>query len=61
MKLSAEAIKDFQDAYKAEFGISLNDHQANEAFLRFLRAMKIVYRPIPKNEKKNEKLYQNSK
>lgn len=59
MQLSKRAIDDFKKIYLAEFKVSLSDEQANSKGLGLLNLVKLIYRPINKNE--NEKLYKNTK
>jgi hypothetical protein len=55
MTLSKQAIDDFKKIYFSEYGVHLTDEQAHEVALRFLRNMKIVYRPIPLDAVKEDK------
>ncbi len=48
MKLSDNAICDFQKTHQSRFGISLSEEEANEKGLELLEFMKIVYREVPK-------------
>lgn len=59
MQLSKRAVDDFKKIYLKEFKVSLSDEQANSKGLALLNLVKLIYRPINKNE--NEKLYKNTK
>lgn len=54
MQLSEEAIKEFQEIYKEEFGGDISEQRANELGLNLLTLFKVIYQPIRKdgNEKK---------
>jgi hypothetical protein len=49
MKIDDKKIKEFQEMYKARFGISLSKEEAVEIGLRFLNLVEQIYRPIHKN------------
>ncbi len=51
MKLSHQVIKDFRKAYQADFGEDITDAEAEEIGIRLLTLLKIIYKPIPTNEK----------
>lgn len=44
--LSHEAILEYQQIYKQEFGIELSYELANEKASEFLRLLKILYKPV---------------
>jgi hypothetical protein len=46
--LSKEAIDEFKQLYKEQYGEELNDFVATEAANRLIRLIDVVYRPIPK-------------
>ncbi len=48
MQLSSESIKGFQEAYKIDFGISLNELEAQEMAQNLLSFYQLI---TPKNEK----------
>jgi len=50
-KLSVKAISEFKKIYKKEFGIEIDDIQANKLGIELLEFFKLIYRPIPKNIK----------
>lgn len=54
MKLSHQAIKDFRKAYQADFGEDITDAEAEEIGIRLLTLLKIIYKPIPTNEKDHQ-------
>lgn len=57
MKLSAEAISEYQQIHKEVFGETITEVNANEAGLRLLNIFKIIYKPMPRNEmRENEKV-----
>ena len=47
MRLSPEAIKEFQEIYRREFGKTISDEEARKIAERFMNLMEIVCRPIP--------------
>lgn len=47
MQLSRKAIEDFKKIYLEEFKVNLTDAEANKKGVRFLRFMKLIYKPIP--------------
>lgn len=51
MKLTPEAIKDFQEAYKKDFGEDISPQEAEEIGSSLINLMKVIYRPIPTNKK----------
>jgi len=52
MKLSNEAIKEFKEIYKREFGKIISDEEAQEKGQNLLSFFKIIYRAIPEDENK---------
>ncbi|MBU3922995.1 hypothetical protein KJ684_02035 [Patescibacteria group bacterium] len=57
MKLSKEAIDEYKDIYKKEFGEEISDEEAKEQGTKLLSLFKIIYRPIPEDydiESENE-------
>jgi len=46
--LSKQAIEEFKEIHKKEFGEKLSDQEAEEIGLRLLRLFKIIYSPISK-------------
>jgi hypothetical protein len=54
--LSKQAVDEFKQLYKKEYGEELNDFVASEAANRLVRMFEIIYKPIPKEweEKYNE-------
>jgi hypothetical protein len=49
--LSKQAIEEYKQIYKEEFGKEITDKEALEQGERLLQVMKIIYKPIPKDEK----------
>ena len=47
--VTVQALQDFKQIYKDEFGIELTDQVALNKAERFLMLMKAIYRPIPKD------------
>jgi hypothetical protein len=50
-RLSAEAIREYKEIYKAEFGVELSDAEAEEQGLRLLRLFALLLRPLPENQR----------
>lgn len=48
-KLKNTTISEFKKIYQKEFGITLNDIEANKLAIELLEFFKLIYRPIPKN------------
>ena len=46
--VTAQALREFKQIYKEEFGIELSDQVALDKAERFLMLMKAIYQPIPK-------------
>jgi len=55
MKLSEEAISEFKIIYWREYGKKISDEKAQEMGQNLLSLFKIVYRPIPEEEKDKTK------
>lgn len=47
LRLSPNAIKDFQKAYFDEYGVQISDSEANRLGLKLLHLFKAIYKPIP--------------
>ncbi|EKD79729.1 MAG: hypothetical protein ACD_40C00331G0012 [uncultured bacterium] len=47
-QLSQHAITTLQEKYFAYFGIQLSDEDANTKGLELLQYLKVIYKPIPK-------------
>jgi len=47
--VTAQALQEFKQIYKEEFGIELTDQVALDKAERFLMLMKAIYQPIPKD------------
>ena len=61
MRLSEQAIKEFQAIYYRKFRQKLSDSEARDKARRFLALMDAIYRPIPGDEKsKNKSVRQNN-
>jgi hypothetical protein len=50
MEISVEQLEKFRGIYNTKFGIELTPQQALEKALSLLDLMKIVYRPITKEQ-----------
>jgi hypothetical protein len=48
--ISEKALKEYKTIYKKEYGIDLSDKEALEQATRLLNLMKIIYRPISKDD-----------
>ena len=48
---SPDAIREYKEIYKAEFGIELTDAEAEEQGLRLLRLFYFLSRPLPDDPK----------
>lgn len=46
--LSEQTIKEFKELYLKRYGVVLNNNEASEKALRYLRLFKLVYKPIPR-------------
>ena len=47
MRLSPEAIQEFQEIYRREFGKAISDDEARKIAERFITLIEIILRPIP--------------
>jgi len=47
MRLSEEAIREFQKIYQREFGKTISDDEARKIAERFITLIEIILRPIP--------------
>ena len=50
-QLAPEAIREYKEIYKAEFGFELTDAEAEEQGLRLLRLFSLLLRPFPDDPK----------
>jgi hypothetical protein len=50
-RLSAEAIREYKEIYKSEFGVELSDAETEEQGLRLLRLFALLLRPLPENQR----------
>ncbi len=50
MELSKEAVEEFQEIYKKEFGHEISYEEAYERGVKLLTLMKIICRPIKKSK-----------
>ena len=55
VKLSKEAIKEFKEIYKKEFGEEISDREAYDKASNLLRLFEAVYKPIPKDKQQEFK------
>ena len=53
MRLSKEAIKEFQEIWYEEFGERISEEKAQEMGENLISLFKIIYRPIPKEAREN--------
>lgn len=51
--LSREAINEFKQIYREEYGQELSEQEAVKLATEFITFFKAIYRPIPKNEYEN--------
>ncbi len=51
ISLSKEAIDEFKQIYKKEFGKDLSDYEALKMGTDLLRLFKVIYRPIAKRNR----------
>ena len=52
MILSDEAIQEFKEIYKRDYGVDLSDGDAYEQAHRCFNMMQAIYRPIPGKDDK---------
>jgi hypothetical protein len=52
MQLSKEAIEEFKQIYKEEFGEEISDQEAMEKAVRLINLMRVIYRIIPADREK---------
>ena len=58
MMISKEHLEKFKSIYKSNFGEEILDQEALEQANKLLNMMKVIYRPIPKeNLKDSQKSY----
>lgn len=55
MRLSKEAIEEFQEIYAEEFGETISDEEAQEIGENLISLFRIIYRPIPNTDKQSLK------
>jgi len=48
--ISEKALKEYKAIYKKEYGVDLPDEEALEQATKLLNLMKIIYRPISKED-----------
>ncbi|MFA5208389.1 MAG: hypothetical protein WC428_07150 [Candidatus Paceibacterota bacterium] len=48
--ISEKALKEYKAIYKKEYGINLSDKEATEQATKLLSLMKVIYRPISKED-----------
>lgn len=46
MKITKEQLNAFQQLYKQQFGVDIDDEAAYDAAIKLLSLMKLVYQPI---------------
>ena len=51
-RLSPEAIREYKEIYKAEFGVELSDAEAEEQGVRLLRLFSLLLRSSPDDPRK---------
>lgn len=54
MKLTQQAIKDFQKAYEEDFGEKISEAKAEEMGIELIELFRIIYRPIPNEENRQK-------
>lgn len=54
MRLSKEAIEEFQEIWYEEFGGKISEEKAREKGESLISLFKIIYRPIPKPKEARE-------
>ena len=54
MRLGKEAIEEFKEIYRKEFGGEISDEEAYEMGLRLINLFKLIYRPIPGDNQKEQ-------
>lgn len=52
-QLSREAIAEFKQIYKDEFGVDLTDDEVREIAMRLLRFFGILHKPLPGEDASN--------
>ncbi len=50
MSLSKEAIEEFKEIYRQEFGEEISDQTALELALNLLNLFRAIYKPVTKKE-----------
>jgi predicted nucleic acid-binding protein len=55
MALSKEAVEEFKKIYLQEFGEKISDAEAQEMGESLISFFKIIYHPIPKDNKQDPK------
>ena len=48
MQLTQEALDEFKEIYRQDYGITLTNEQALELAISFFSLMRAVYKPLPK-------------
>ncbi|MFA5232523.1 MAG: hypothetical protein WC410_02560 [Candidatus Paceibacterota bacterium] len=48
--ISEKALKEYKAIYKKEYGVDLSDEEALEQATKLLNLMKIIYKPISKED-----------
>jgi len=56
MQLSKEAIEEFKQIYKAEFGEEISDQEATEKAIRLINLIRVIYRKIPEDKENRNSL-----
>ncbi len=49
MKLTLEAIEEFREAYRKDFGREISKEEAEELGIRLITLFSVIYKPLPKN------------
>jgi hypothetical protein len=50
MLVSAEKIKKFQALYKEQFGADLSEEEATEQYIKLVRLVQLVYKPVTQKQ-----------
>lgn len=54
LRLSSNAIKEFQELYFKEYRVNISVQEADRLGMNLLKLISIVYKPIKKNDYANE-------
>jgi hypothetical protein len=54
MEISQKALEEFKDIWRKQFGEEISDKDAYEEAICLLRLFKVIYRPLPTKNKKEQ-------